>query len=207
MARDKNSYSILGGALLALIIAAFFGSHRAASAQDDGEHLLYLPLIATAEEEVTVPNGDFEAGRTAWTESSKWGNVLIVPEDDLPPGIAAHGGSWAAWLGGDNDEEAILAQTVTIDPATPYLAFWYWIDWPFSCQGASGAVATVWLDQTMIHQTDVCEDTDSGGWAQRVLDVSAFAGQTVDLRFQLITGVTSYANLYLDDVRLQASPR
>jgi hypothetical protein len=161
---------------------------------------------STANQTREIPNGDFEDGRTVWTESSKWGNIMIVQDDDLPRGISPHNGRWSAWLGGDNDEEAYIEQRIIVDPDFPYLAYWYWIDWPFSCQGTTAATATLSLDQSVIWQSGVCEDTDSGGWVKKVIDIGAFAGRSADLRFQITTKANSFANLYLDDVVLQSSP-
>ena len=160
---------------------------------------------STANQTKEIPNGDFEDGRTAWTESSKWGNILIVQDDDLPRGISPHNGRWAAWLGGENDEEAYIAQRIFVDPDFPYLAYWYWIDWPSACQGATAATATISLDQSVIWQIGVCEEPD-GDWVKQVIDISAFAGQSADLRFHIATKTNSFANLYLDDVVLQSSP-
>jgi hypothetical protein len=167
---------------------------------------VYLPIMLGGASSSTIPNGDFEAGRTIWTESSLWSNILIVMDQNLPPGIAPHNGDWAAWLGGDNDELAAIEQRVLISSAAPYLAFWHWLDWPFACQGASGAEAQILVNQTTVYQTDVCEDTDTGGWVQQTVDLGTFAGQTVDLRLQMTTESNSFANWYLDDITLQTAP-
>jgi hypothetical protein len=188
---------------LCLLAATFLIRSQDISA--GGDFPVNLPLFY-GPSSTLLPNGDFEAGRMVWVESSAWNNVLIVDNSDLPRGIAPYGGNWAAWLGGDNNEEAAIEQTVFIDPAAPYLSYWYWFDWPMSCQGATGAVATVSLGGSIIEQTDVCEQTDTGGWVQRVLDVNGFAGQSLVLRFQLVTEANSYANVYLDDVAFQSSP-
>jgi hypothetical protein len=168
------------------------------------DKLVYLPLIFGKPGKIA--NGDFEAGRTKWTESSKWSNVLIVQDDDLPTGITPYQGSWTAWLGGDNDEQAYIKQRVTVEPGYRYLTYWYWIDWPFSCQGTTGAVATISLDLIVVYQTDVCQDTDTGGWVKNVLDLEVYQGKTVDLRFQLTTETNSFANFYLDNIDLQTAP-
>jgi hypothetical protein len=203
MIKIANNGSILVGIILTAIVIATIGQLEKVLAQDGG-NFIYLPLIVG--DGIKIPNGDFEAGRTIWTESSKLSNILIVQENDLPRGISPHNGNWAAWLGGDNDEQAYIEQSLFFNPDYRYLIYWYWIDWPFSCQGETGAVATIFLDQTVVHQTDVCSDTDTGGWAKQVIDLNGFAGQTVNLRFQLTTGINSFANFYLDDVALQISP-
>ena len=190
--------------LIAVIVILSTGCGPDAFAQEE-DYFTFLPLTRGLPPQ-KIPNGDFESGRVIWTESSKWSNILIVTKDDLPRGISPHRGGWAAWLGGDNVEQASIEQTVLVDRDNPYLAFWYWIDWPFSCQGASGAVAAVSIDQEVVYQTDVCAATDTGGWIKQTVDVSAYADRSVPIRFELITGANSFANLYLDDVTFQELP-
>ncbi len=54
-------------------------------------------------------NCDFEAGSSGWTEYSFQGWPLIFSSGDLP--LSPHGGSYAAWLGGDNDEISYITTT------------------------------------------------------------------------------------------------
>ena len=201
---DHLSVSFVVILFLAVIVSS---GRLATTAAQDEEHFTYIPLaILIPSTTKLIPNGDFEEGRTIWTEFSKWSNPLILHDDDLPRGISPHAGSWAAWLGGDSNEEAYIEQSVFIQSYYAYLSYWYWLDWPFPCQGSTAAEATVSIDGTTVYQTDVCQDTDTGGWVKQVIDVQAFAGQTVKLRFQLVTKSSSFANVYLDDVALQNSP-
>lgn len=50
---------------------------------------------------VQFSNGDFESGSTGWTECARQGYRLIR---SLPTMPETHGGNWAAWLGGADDE-------------------------------------------------------------------------------------------------------
>lgn len=171
---------------------------------DEYDQFVYLPIIQDGASR--VPNGDFEAGPVIWTQYSEFSYPLIVSDDALPFPVSPHNGNWAARLGGDSAELAYIEQTFVIDPEFPYLSYWQWIDWPFSCQGATGASAVVSLNQTVVHQTDVCVDTDTGGWVKQVIDLGAFVGQYVTLRLQLTTEINSYANWFLDDINLQRVP-
>ena len=199
----KLSPTLFAAGLLLAALLATLSPTAPAGAQTD--HQLYLPLLSGGGGRL-VPNGDFESGRTVWSESSKWENVLIVTDQELPGGIAPHGGNWAAWLGGDNNEQAAIEQSLFVDSQYPYLAYWQWLDWPFSCDDTGGAVFTVTLGGTMLAQTDVCDTTTTGGWVKVVLDAGVFAGQSATLRFQLVTGAGNFANVFLDDVTLQRAP-
>jgi hypothetical protein len=67
-----------------------------------------------------IVNASFEDGSdVGWTDSSALGYDIILIERDLPAGVLPHSGSWAAWLGGDNNELASIEQEVTITTATP----------------------------------------------------------------------------------------
>jgi hypothetical protein len=195
-------FLLAAGVLLATLLA-FLAPPKPARAQ--AEHRLYLPLISGIPGR-ELPNGDFEAGRTVWTESSKLGYPLIVAAADLPRGIAPHGGDWSAWLGGDYGERASVRQNIFVDADVAYLAFWQWLDWPFPCGGNTGATATVTIDEAVIYQNEVCEATTTGGWVKQMVDISAFAGRSVVLRFQLTTGSETAANMFLDDISLEGAP-
>ncbi|MGQ9904339.1 MAG: S8 family serine peptidase [Anaerolineae bacterium] len=47
-----------------------------------------------------IANPGFESGPTGWTKSSAKGWALIMQANELPAGVAPHGGNWAVWLGG-----------------------------------------------------------------------------------------------------------
>ncbi|MFU8827778.1 MAG: hypothetical protein ACNA70_09870, partial [Brevefilum sp.] len=86
---------------------------------------IYLPLIIKGD--VSSPpsggivNGGFEQGSVGWTQYSSNGWELITYYGAGFP----HSGSWAAWLGGDDDETSRISQTVNIPVSQPYLHFWY----------------------------------------------------------------------------------
>lgn len=86
---------------------------------------IFLPLIlhggGSSPPSGGIVNGDFEQGRVGWTEYSFQGWELITYYGAGFP----HSGSWAAWLGGGDDETSRLSQTVTIPASQPYLHFWY----------------------------------------------------------------------------------
>ena len=145
-----------------------------------------------------ILNGDFEQGRAAWEEYSTEGNPLIL-SSGFPEDVAPHGGAWAAWMGRDNEETAYLQQEVSVPPQNPRLTYWHWIDSIDLC-GFEYDFASVEVDGTAVEQYYLCANTDTNGWEQKVVDLGAFAGQSVSLRIRVDTDDSVISRLYVDDV-------
>jgi len=168
---------------------------------------IYLPLVtnkyATSTPTQNLINGDFETGATGWTEYSSHGWDLIISAD-FPGSITPHGGSWAVWLGGDLDDVSYIEQQVTVLPSVPYLAYWHWIA---SADVCGYDVAKVIVDATNVVDTyDLCSSSETGGWVMRVVNMSAYAGQTVSLQLRVETDASDNSNLFIDDVVFQSTP-
>ena len=170
---------------------------------------VYLPLVANPSPRGpnVVVNGDFEAGRTGWTEveDSIWFDFpLIVHRNELPRGttVTPYDGAWLAWLGGDSHLRAYIEQEITLPSASPELVYWHWIESIWACDAAYGGA---YLDDTPVDQYGLCAAADTGGWAKRTVDLSAYAGQTVRLRF-LSQTAEDFSNLYIDAVSVHSAP-
>ena len=165
---------------------------------------LYLPMILNGN---TPPpptnpflNPGFEAGQVAWTESSSGGWDLIVPAADTP--VGAHGGSWLAWLGGDDNETSQLWQTITISASAPYLHFWYWVDSGDYC---GYDYFRIGVNSNYFSTLDLCQNNNTGGWVQGVLNLSAYIGTNKTVQFNVTTDESINSNLFLDDISMSAS--
>jgi len=147
-----------------------------------------------------IVNGDFESGSTGWTEYSLKGFPIIYSSTDLP--ITPHNGSYAAWLGGLNDEIAYIQQQVTIPSSTPWLVYWHWID---SDENGSNDFGEVLINGNLEDWYYLYNTNSTGGWVQHSVNLSAYAGQSVKLQIGVETDGSNISNLYVDDVSLQAS--
>ncbi|MBE9508603.1 MAG: hypothetical protein IMY86_11195, partial [Chloroflexi bacterium] len=152
------------------------------------------------QEPTGITNGDFESGPTGWVEYSTHGWDLIV--QDFPGSVTPHSGSWAVWLGGDYDETSYIQQQVTVPPGSPYLAYWHWIVSEDVCGYDFGGVI---INGTVVDQYDLCEDENTGGWVKHVVNLSAYAGQSVSLQIWAETDSSLNSNLLVDDVSFQTS--
>jgi hypothetical protein len=156
--------------------------------------------------QVTTPptnpfqNPGFEEGVVSWVQSSTHGWDLIMRSDDTP--VAAHGGLWLAWLGGDDSDTSQLSQTITISAAAPYLHFWYWAASEDAC---GWDYFYVGVNNNFFYSETLCSSNSTGGWVQRVLNLSAYAGSGKTVQFKVVTDGSLNSNLFLDDVSMSAS--
>jgi bacillopeptidase F (M6 metalloprotease family) len=145
-------------------------------------------------------NGGFEDGSgVGWTEHSLLEYSIVLRDVDLPVGVAPHTGRWAAWLGGDDDELAYLQQQAPITAAAPTLSYHHWIDSEDSC---GFDFARVRVDGVEVDSYTLCIQAGTAGWVRRTVDLSAYVGQTVQLRLEAATDRSRPSSLYVDDVMM-----
>ncbi len=166
---------------------------------------LYLPVTMFNYSNIfLVNNGNFESGRTVWVESSVMTQTLIVTADVMPLGITPYSGVWSAWLGNVNDEVASLQQSVTVPDEAPYLS--YWRNIRSDETGCIYDLASVLINDSPVDTYGLCTENDTGGWTQHTLDLSAYVGQTVSLKFFALLDSSVTSHLFIDDVGFQAGP-
>jgi hypothetical protein len=149
---------------------------------------VYLPFIAH-----TVPscpgnvlvNGDFEQGHTGWytyTTGSMWKQHDLI--GSAVEGFDPYQGHFAARLGGYEGVWDVITQTVVI-PVQGKLAYW-WKGGTYETLPHMDTFDVALLNQngTQIALLAHHDDQDVQNiWKQDVVDVSAFAGQALTLRF------------------------
>lgn len=153
--------------------------------------------------EGTVRNGGFEAGPDgSWTEEST-NELALILNDFSPNTIVPHSGQWGVWLGGWEDELSAISQYVNVPTGTASmdLSFWYWSTSEESSCGLD--TAYVMIDQIAINEIMLCEGHESNSWTKRTLDLSAYAGRTINLKFIVQTNGVLNSNLFLDDVSFE----
>jgi hypothetical protein len=149
-------------------------------------------------------NGDFEQGTAGWTQFSAQGYPLIIHINNLPSGLNPHSGSWAAWLGGDHNEQSLLRQVVTVPSSNPILSYWYYIASEDFC-GSYYDWFGIFINQDnnqRVALLDLCADNNTNGWVQGTVNMGAYAGQTITVDFYVSTDGSFISNLFLDDVAL-----
>lgn len=195
---------LFGGLMLATLPAQGMGFSGGGPTPQGG---VYMPMVlrsgANPTPAVGLLNGDFEQGRSVWTEYSLKGWTLIVQGTSLPGGVTPHSGTWAAWLGGDSDETSYIEQQVFVSPTLPHLKYFRWISSADTC---GFDVAKVMVNGTVVEQFDLCTGNQTPTWTYTSVSLVDYIGQTVTLRIQVTTDGSSNSNLFLDDLTLQSAP-
>jgi hypothetical protein len=157
-----------------------------------------------------VANGGFEAGLASWTGTG--------PGIALPKAAAtAHSGTGSALLGVATGNEpkgdSTLAQTISVPAGTSTLSFWYQ---PHTADGVCGGSTVCqwdWMQAQLRNGSTTLAtlfklNNNSGTWTQVTADLTAYAGQTITLWFDVhLDGATPPENswMYLDDVAVSTS--
>jgi hypothetical protein len=153
----------------------------------------------------TIANGTFEQGSgVGWSETSSGGYDIVVLNTSNDPTLPTHSGAWLAWLGGADNENASVYQTVTIPGSAPYLSYWIFLA-SQETLGCSYDIGSVSVNGTEIQSYGLCDDNNTGGYVRQSLNLSAYAGQTVTIAFEIVTDSSVNSNFFLDDVSFATS--
>ncbi|MBM7775240.1 Zn-dependent metalloprotease [Actinokineospora baliensis] len=139
-----------------------------------------------------ITNGGFESGQTGWSESA----VVTNGTQQAP-----RSGSYYAWLLGNGRaaSEAISQQVKVPSTGAPALRFWLKI----TTQETGSTAYDVLRVQVNGANLQTYSNANAGtGYVQRTLDMSAYRGQTVTLRFSGVEDAYLATNFLLDDVSL-----
>ncbi|WP_431679712.1 protease pro-enzyme activation domain-containing protein [Kitasatospora sp. KL5] len=142
-------------------------------------------------------NAGFETGTAApWTASSG-----VV---DNSASEAAHSGSWKAWMDGYGSAHTdSVSQTVSI-PAGCKAAFTFWLHVDTAETGSTAYDRlTVTAGSTTL--ATYSNANAASGFVQKSFDLSAFAGQTVTLKFTGTEDSSLQTSFVVDDTALTVS--
>ncbi|MFE4861086.1 M1 family aminopeptidase [Streptomyces sp. NPDC056670] len=146
-----------------------------------------------------VANGDFESGTSPWTQSS----TSVITNRT---GETAHGGTHFAWLNGVGSTHTdTLSQSVTIPSgcSTATLTYWLHIDTAETTTSTAYDKLTAKIGSTTLATYSNLDKNT--GYVQKSVDVSGFAGQTVNLAFTGTEDSSLKTSFVLDDIALNTS--
>ncbi|MCL4562544.1 MAG: immune inhibitor A [Chloroflexi bacterium] len=163
-------------------------------------------------------------------QAERWGGdgTTNAVRISLPPKYfyvnTPHSGVYE-WFGGKADQiDTTLMRTVDLTgKTTASLSFWTWYDiesnWDFGFVQVSTDSGTTWTSLPIDGTTSVIDPSgmpeiaanlpgftgNSGGWVNKTFDLSAYAGQAIQLQFRYMTDWgTSMAGFYVDDIGVTA---
>ena len=119
-----------------------------------------------------------------------------------------YSGEQAAYLAGANQAHDILATTVKLPPAQQSIDITFW--WQIQSQenGKYADTLSVLLvdasGKTLQNLLTFSSRDMSNRWQQRSLDITKFAGQTVQLQFVARTDAEAATDFFIDDVEMIA---
>ncbi|MGX4734732.1 M4 family metallopeptidase [Kitasatospora griseola] len=138
-------------------------------------------------------NGGFEQGTTGWTQSA---NDITNSNQQTP-----HGGSWYAWMMGygSTASETLSQGNIAVPAGTPKLTFWLKVT-----TQETGATAYDTLKVTVNGATvaTYSNANASAGYVQKTVNLSAYAGQTVNLQFNGQEDASLATTFLVDDVKI-----
>jgi len=144
-------------------------------------------------------NPGFESGSTSWTGTTgaigQWASQ----------GEAAHGGTYSAWLlGYGTTHTESVAQSVTIPSGcTATLTFWLHVDSAETTTSTAYDKLTVTAGTTTL--ATFSNLNKATGYTQRTVSLSAFAGQSVALKFSGTEDSSLQTSFVLDDLAVTVS--
>ncbi len=152
-----------------------------------------------------VLNGDYEAGAQNWSQTSTHGYTLICNTATCGASLNPHGGNYAVWLGGGDNEDSRVFQNSIALPAgqTAVLTFWQRLESQDFCGYDSGYVKVTANGVTKtLRKYDLCYSKVTNGWVKRSFDLSNYAGKTIRLMFQVVSDYSLISNFFVDDVAI-----
>jgi subtilisin family serine protease len=159
------------------------------------------PLAACQQQLVNI---GFEAGNTGWKQSSSQGFALICNETNCGTALQPHSGTYLAWLGGANSERSRLSQRVTVPAGKPAtLNYWHRIESEDRCGYDYGYVYAVsGSSRRLLARYFLCSSYRTAGWVPQSINLSSYAGRTIDVEFYASTNNMLISSLFIDDVTL-----
>lgn len=167
---------------------------------------VYLPSILRNYPPCAQPiqNGDFEAGSVYWTLEGRTTISTNTP----------YSGSYSAWLGGYDNANDTLYQTVNIPNTGPtgqsvvsaHLSYY----WYMTTQETSHPWDYLYVKIRDAYGNDLTtletlnDGSTANTWVTSGFDVSAYIGQTIQVYFQATTDSSVTTSFFIDDVSLYA---
>ncbi len=165
----------------------------------------FVDDVSVVTNTLAVTNAEnFEAGATDWAmDAGTW----QIGKPTSGPGAAHSGTNCAATiLAGNytnNVDSRLITPAFTVPAGRSSLNFWNW----YAFNNALGFVEIKPGTNNWITISATNINATSAAWTNAALDLSAYAGQTVQAAFHFISGgINTAAGWYVDDVSVASAP-
>lgn len=149
-----------------------------------------------------MTNGGFESGTTGWTGTS--GPITNNS------GQAAHGGTWKMWLGGNGkttSENESQSVTIPSTSTAATLTYWVRVDSAETTSSSQYDKATVTVTPSGGSASTVASYSNlnkATGYTQVTVDLTAYKGKTITLKFSATEDSSLQTSFVFDDVSIKA---
>lgn len=149
-----------------------------------------------------VKNGGFELGNNG--DWAAFGSTAVIANTGL--GVTPRSGQWVARLGAPNTVSS-LSQSFVLPAGLPaYLHFYYQIRSTQVC-GVLPDFVRINVNSADVYSGSICATFNTADWMQFTLDLSSYAGQTVEVQLESLNYSSPAASsFYIDDVTLDPAP-
>jgi len=140
-------------------------------------------------------NGNFESGAfVGWDESSSNFYALVLAD-------VGQNSSWGAWLGGYDYEISEITQNYKVPAPGGTLRYAFRIASSDVCGYDYGYIK---VNNTNLKIYNLCSSNATNGFVQGSANLSAYAGQTVTLKFRSTSDSSLISSFYIDNVTFTA---
>jgi hypothetical protein len=150
-----------------------------------------------------ISNGGFESGASSWTQSS---GVITSSSS-----VAAHAGSWKAWLDGYGSTHTDYVRQMITVPASASQVTWDFYVLISTSETTSSTAYDTLKAQVLNSSGSVIATLGTwsnlnatGGYVKHTLDLSAYAGQTIWINFNGSEDSSAQTSFVVDDVSVNA---
>ena len=154
-----------------------------------------------------LANPAFDAGHTAWTETTP-SSSSIITSDSVLTTLRAHTPSNLAWLAGYANADDDLSQTITIPASASSitLSFYYVVQTQETTAGAFDTMDVYTYDPALAKYTVLATFNDNmatPSWTRfSIILPPSMAGRTIKVGFQATSDMTKNTNFFVDSVAL-----
>lgn len=134
-----------------------------------------------------------------WTEYSSEGYDIIMAG---PKGFSARSDPNLAWLGGAHSDTSRISQNVTVPDSHPYLSLHMMATSQEDLCNYDRAL--IMVDDFHVATIGLCKPQNFHGWLKNQIDLSDFAGKTVNLAIQVETDNSQLSSLFVDDISFES---
>jgi subtilisin-like proprotein convertase family protein len=151
-----------------------------------------------------IQDGSFEADPTTgpWTEVDTTACTPWIGDWTSIFGFSAYDGLQTFWAGGAcgaaNSNSA--EQTITIPAGHGEMSFWYYAMRSDADDPTDNGEAYVQINGTTVWSLEMNLANNTSDWTYQTVDISAYAGQTVALKFGATQGASGVGNVLFDYV-------